>query len=516
MTVTPGTSGRVSINARGRDGSQSLAPRELYTAETLSVTAGDVVSLEAINVAATYTDPAKAGPALQALVSGAGIRSLRNMYPLVGASLPLVDHTMTAADFSTLSGSGSWAIELGPNGSPALRVTAPAGTNMEINVAPALAALFYREAVLSVDWGSARSVSGSGISLYAGLAGYTGFYSSSTIIPRSNPLNDPFDPAGQQAQSVGINSASFAAGGTWVGSPPTLPVVPGACKLRVTAGAGGPVTCYIYSIAFTTPRRKSRVCVIWDDGYRSTARLGWPIFAARGIPQTLSLIGSVVDAAQANVSRAHLQQIVDDGNAIVAHGPWPNGGAGNLFSAYPGSTAPVADALADMQRNRDYLSRAGLLVPGADTCYVWPQGVWQTVQGDKALLDAAIAAGFSVGRSATQNAQSFDFNRLDKYRRLCLPIIGKTWAASTAAEATDVALMVTRINAAAAVKEDLCLMLHRPELDGTADGAMTSISTRVSDLAAIADAIKANIDAGTQEAITMPSFVSMPTSYWSA
>ena len=69
MTVTPGTSGRVSINARGRDGSQSLAPRELYTAETLSVTAGDVVSLEAINVAATYTDPAESGPALQALVS---------------------------------------------------------------------------------------------------------------------------------------------------------------------------------------------------------------------------------------------------------------------------------------------------------------------------------------------------------------------------------------------------------------------------------------------------------------
>jgi len=454
--------------------------------------------------------------AVDSLVSGAGIRSLRNTYPLVGASLPLVDHTMTAADFSTLSGSGSWAIEIGPNGSPALRVTAPAGTNMEINVAPALAALFYREAVLSVDWGSARTVSGSGVSLYAGLAGYAGFYSSSTILPRSAPVNDPFDPAGQGAQSVAIASASFAPGGTWVGTPPTLPVVPGACKLRITAGAGGAVTIYIYSIAFTTPRRKSRVCVLWDDGYRSMARLGWPIFAARGIPQTLSLIGSVVDTVQANVSLAHLQQIVDDGNAIVAHGPWPNGGAGNLFTAYPDSATPVADALADMQRSRDYLSNAGLLVPGADTCYVWPQGVWQLVQGDKALLDAAIAAGFSVGRSATPNAQSFDFNRLDKYRRLCLPIIGKTWAGTTAAEATDVAAMVTRINAAAAAKEDICLMLHRAELDGTADGAMTSISTRVSDLATIANAIKTNIDAGTQEAITMPDFVSMPTSYWLA
>ena len=72
MTVTPGTSGRVSINARGRDGSQSLAPRELYSAETFTVSAGDVVGLEAINAAATYTDPAESGAALQALVSGGG------------------------------------------------------------------------------------------------------------------------------------------------------------------------------------------------------------------------------------------------------------------------------------------------------------------------------------------------------------------------------------------------------------------------------------------------------------
>ena len=88
MKVTPGTSGRVSINARGRDGSQSLAPRELYTAETLSVTAGDVVSLEAINVAATYTDPAESGPALQALVSGGGISgNSQASFAILGDSL---------------------------------------------------------------------------------------------------------------------------------------------------------------------------------------------------------------------------------------------------------------------------------------------------------------------------------------------------------------------------------------------------------------------------------------------
>lgn len=72
ITVTPGTSGRVSINARGRDGSQSIAPRDMFAAGTFAVSAGDVVGIEAINADATYTDPATTDGALQALVSRGG------------------------------------------------------------------------------------------------------------------------------------------------------------------------------------------------------------------------------------------------------------------------------------------------------------------------------------------------------------------------------------------------------------------------------------------------------------
>lgn len=71
ITITPGTSGRVSIQARSQNGGQSFAPREMYAAGTISVQAGDTLVIEAINVDATYTAPAGVSTALQALESGA-------------------------------------------------------------------------------------------------------------------------------------------------------------------------------------------------------------------------------------------------------------------------------------------------------------------------------------------------------------------------------------------------------------------------------------------------------------
>lgn len=69
ITITPGSAGRVSLNARGRDGSQSIAPREVYNAETINVSAGDTVILEAINTDATYTSPVSG--------DGASVETLR-------------------------------------------------------------------------------------------------------------------------------------------------------------------------------------------------------------------------------------------------------------------------------------------------------------------------------------------------------------------------------------------------------------------------------------------------------
>jgi hypothetical protein len=90
ITVTPGTSGRVSIQARSQNGGQSFAPREMYTSGTISVQAGDTLSIEAINVDATYTAPAGVDTALQALVLGAGISAPSALF----ANLPAaVDNT---------------------------------------------------------------------------------------------------------------------------------------------------------------------------------------------------------------------------------------------------------------------------------------------------------------------------------------------------------------------------------------------------------------------------------------
>ncbi len=91
ITITPGNAGRVSLNARGRDGSQSIAPREIYNAETINVSAGDTVILEAINTDATYTSP----------VSGDGV-AIRKQSIATRAVLPRMASTAnSSADRTT-------------------------------------------------------------------------------------------------------------------------------------------------------------------------------------------------------------------------------------------------------------------------------------------------------------------------------------------------------------------------------------------------------------------------------
>lgn len=449
--------------------------------------------------------------ALQSMVSGAGTGD-RSLIPLVGYSSPFIGDVLSVGDFSVAGGTPTLSVETGPNGKQALKITIPNAQNAEVNIPAALTALFYGEATVAFDWGTARTA-GASLTLYVGTAGYAGF-ATFTTTPYTAPLNNPEDPAGAGGSlTFRMRPEAWTNSAAWVGTPPTYPIIPGACKLRITTT--GAAVFWLYAASFSDRPKKSRIAVIWDDGYDSAFLRGIPIFQRLGIPQTLSLIGSIPNTGGALAYWRQLRQFVDDGNALVAHGPWPNGGAGNVFTAYPGSANPTASAVADMVQNREALRSAGLLVTGAEKCYVWPQGAWQQVTGDKALLDAALAAGFEIGRAATPvTNKGFIFNRLGKYQRLCMPIIGHTWAGTTAAEATNIAAVVASINAAATAKEDLCLMLHRAELDSTADGAMTSISARISDLTTMANAIAANVAAGTQEAITMPAFNNTTASWW--
>lgn len=56
LTFTPAVGGRMSINGRTQFG-EAVTPREIFVATAVSFNAGDVVSAEAVNGDATYTDP---------------------------------------------------------------------------------------------------------------------------------------------------------------------------------------------------------------------------------------------------------------------------------------------------------------------------------------------------------------------------------------------------------------------------------------------------------------------------
>jgi len=253
-------------------------------------------------------------------------------------------------------------------------------------------------------------------------------------------------------------------------------------------------------------------------------RLGYESFASRGIKQTLSIIGSVQGTGGSYSNVSQLRNFINGGNALVTHGPWPSDATSqnsNIVDLYASTSDPIGNAINDAKAARQWISDQGLAVTGYDRCYVWPQGKFQASSGDTRYLDAMIAAGFTTGRGTTNivaGAQpaGYNFDALSKYNRMALPIIGHTWAGTTAAEATNIGNITTAISAMATNRTDAFLMLHRVVKTSTSDGTMGAaggISIRQGDLETIAAAIKTQIDAGTMDAVTMPE-LAMSSGWW--
>lgn len=106
ITITPGSAGRVSFQSRANNGGQSAAPQEVYSATTVSVSAGDTVTMEAINTDATYTTPVGADTALSALVSGAWTLPPRNFNP----RMRLGKEVLSSANAATLTLQQAWRL----------------------------------------------------------------------------------------------------------------------------------------------------------------------------------------------------------------------------------------------------------------------------------------------------------------------------------------------------------------------------------------------------------------------
>lgn len=421
--------------------------------------------------------------ATQALVSGAGIRGARAPVPIVG------DPSLTTGGVVLSAGTPALSVVTMPNGRQALRVACNTGENTELKFTGLAGSLFAGEMYVQSEGATYTNgvnqllmyVSPDAVKTTNNLsAGYGAMYTT--------PLNTPLEPC-QGVITERLARADWSTTGTI-----TLPFVADFVSVRIIPRAGFAPVVYIYGIGFAPQPTAGRIFVTCDDGYESWFNLGQPIFQARNIPITLGVIPVNVDTGGGNAYMRSLRALVNSGGAVVAHGPNLAAGVGSLFSALPDTAARIAD----MRSVRDWIQAQGLGIPGFDQCYVWPLGLWQQgVTTYSALLDAALAAGFTVGRAATPYAGYWNADALSRYQRLTMPIIGHTWAGTTAAEATNITAITTAINNAATQGSDVHLMLHRVQPTGTADGSMNSIGIRVSDLTTIADAIATKVTAGT-------------------
>lgn len=400
------------------------------------------------------------------------------------------EYSVVAPGTSTIS------MSTGPNGRPALKCVVPAGTNCEVAFTALNGAHFGGEAYISYHGTRVDGVEV--VSMYVTpdanystrflLATYTSF------------LAHP----GNASEQGGAMTARFGSD-NWTqgtGTPAPSSFTIGTHKVRVTATASADATVYIYGVGVATPRRKARLAVVVDDGYDSWFALGQPVCDEYRVRVTSAIIPVMVDSESAAARMHQLRRLVHAGGAVVAHGPNVGVGNGNLFTEF----ATTAARIADMTAARDWIATNGLATPGYRACYVWPQGMFMPSFGDTALLAAALANGFYLGRGAGVVGTGLipNVDALSAYQRLAVPVIGHLWAGSTAAEATNIANIVARIAAAGSAKTDAMLMLHRVQASSTPDGSMSSIGIRVSDLTTIVAAIKTEVDAGRMESVTMP------------
>ncbi len=441
---------------------------------------------------------------------GRSIRGRRAPIPAIGGlGLSLSDVTLGNATGATIS------LTTGPNGQPAIKIVTD-GTgvrNPELIFPGLVGAIFNGDASLIMH-GSYTDGNLEYVALYVSQDDATYAKSWNEIVQYG--LTTPLNTTKEQGGAVGYFFSKGAAGRNAVGSP-TYPAVIGQCKVRFAVRNNVPGTFYIYGFGVSTPRPKGRICVTFDDGYDSMFKLGYESFASRGIPLTLGVIGSAQGTGSGFSNINQLRSFVDAGNALVPHGPWPNQGAGNLFSAYPGSANPVADAVNDRRLHLNYLRSNGLLVEAAERCYIWPQGQWQQSVNDTSVLAAFYADGATVGRGTTQLAIGTNFDALPIFNRMCLPNIGHLWSGTTAAETTNITNVSASIASLASNKTDGILMLHRVLPTATNDagmGAASNITIRYADLETLAAAIKTAIDAGTLEAVTMPQLALATPGFW--
>lgn len=288
-------------------------------------------------------------------------------------------------------------------------------------------------------------------------------------------------------------------------------------RINLNPAVAGQFTVWLFAFGVGQPRKKGRICVMYDDGYTSSYRLGHPVWKKVGVPQTIAVIATEVGKNSTYMTLDDLKAWNGAGNSCVAHGP--DGGAGSLVIKYANQPEWPTNAVEDMKRNVKYLVDNNLAIGNDRFCYVYPQGDFQRFPNDTSLLDAIYADGsINTARAATimpisQRPFIYNQDTSTKYQRLAMPRIGHKWAGTTATEATNISNLVTMIQECALYGLDFFLVFHQVKPSNTPDNEMGEIDIRVSDMVTLANAVKAEIDAGRLEAVHMRDFVAFETVY---
>jgi len=269
-------------------------------------------------------------------------------------------------------------------------------------------------------------------------------------------------------------------------------------KIRINPADGETTTVYIKRIAIGG-RSKSRIAITADDGYSSWLNIGQPLLDEYDLPSTMSIIKATVGDS-GYVSWSDLNRFVSSGrNECVSHGPnHPvTKGNGNLWSAW----STDSERLEDVLGVRDELLSRGLTTDDGAKCYVWPQGQYTGTDGDTTFLRILVDNGFWLGRGVTgDNFRNFRASSITEKNpgRMLLNIAGGHSWGSSGAEATNIANIITYIQAAAASGMDCCVVFHR--VVGV-DLAAVSTEISINRLREICVAIRALVDAGSSSVV---------------
>lgn len=369
-----------------------------------------------------------------------------------------------------------------------VKITTVAGMWAEIAL-PAFSKLMPKgalEGLFYIPEGTVANLASVG--LYLGDTGYTNGFTAVIYQSQSGCSQHAgyFTLAPDQVSTDTVRlqwAASF-------GSPNFASTTMTNAKFRITPTAGLSATVELFGLWYGGANTLPSVVFTADDGYDSVYNVGIPVFEKYGHRLSMAIIADSVGAGGV-MTKQNLIDLVARGHECVVHGPI--GGSGSLPDKYTTS----AEILNDVTFHRNYLINNNLAKNGSENVYVFPQGKFLHARDDTRVMDAIRAAGFKYGRLANVNQSSvimIDQKRLPYY----LPIIGHTWV-SSGTEAANIALIITKIQEAAAQGRSVVLMFHK----FTAGAAANALEIQASNLELICQAVSDLEVAGTIKNATL-------------